>query len=117
MPKCKQCGKEFKFRFRSNEIFCSEECCKAFHGIVRKKERFCVVCGEKLKFKQQKYCSDICRNKAATLRQMEKGLVEEKEVPKVVKKRKKPKYTLDQVQALARQEGLSYGQYVAKYGL
>lgn len=121
MPKCKLCGKDFKIRFRSNEVFCSEECCKAFHGIRAKKDLYCVICGKKLSGKNKKYCGETCRRRAATLRNMEemKELSESKDVetPKVIKKKRKPKLTLVQIAVEARKEGLSYGQYVAKYGL
>jgi hypothetical protein len=30
---------------------------------------------------------------------------------------KKPKYTIEQINTLARKENLTYGQFVAKYGL
>lgn len=122
MPACKKCGKEFKIRFRSNEKFCSQECCKAFHGIKEKKELFCVVCGVKLRGKSKKYCSESCARKAAILRNM-KQMKESSELkgtsraPKIIKRKRKPKYTLAQINDMARAEGLNYGQYVAKYGL
>lgn len=40
---------------------------------------------------------------------------EAEEITKGIEK-KKPKYTIKDIDAMARQEGLSYGQFVAKYG-
>lgn len=52
--------------------------------------------------RKKKYCSDDCR-----IRAYRKSLA----------RRKKPKLTLAEVNALARAEGLNYGLYVAKYDL
>lgn len=121
MPKCLHCGESFAYRFRSNEKFCSTKCCSAYHHKKVRRDRFCEICGKALKGRQQKYCCAECRNKAATLKQMEemKELAQAKdmETPKVVRKKKKPKYTIAQINEMARAEGLNYGQYVAKYGL
>lgn len=116
MHKCLNCNKEFKISFRSNEKFCSHACAIAYHNNKRKVERFCVVCGKKLTGKQKRFCSDECRHRQHTLNQMEElkgfrevNLPEEKPKPK-------PKIPAHEVEKIARAEGLTYGQCVAKYG-
>ena len=116
---CKQCGKEFEPRTRKSEKFCSEKCKNKWHNnTYHKRQRIhkqCLVCGEKLTGKNKKYCSNACRIKAQTKAHKEEYKKPEGETMKPEKE--KPKYTLAQIEALARAEGLKYGEYVAKYGL
>ncbi|MFR4350559.1 MAG: hypothetical protein ACLT3H_02700 [Roseburia sp.] len=81
------CGKTFYDDGQSE--CCSEEC---------KRERKLEACREHRR-----------NNKAADERA--KKMVETKRVVK------KPTMTLEEVNQLAREEGLSYGKYVGKYGL
>lgn len=123
MPICQYCGNKFKYRFRSSEKFCSKNCCNLYHQNKNRKHRICVVCGNELTGHQRSYCSDKCRTSAKVARQMELNSVEYKkpkaEVKEEPKKRGRPKKKLSLVEIckLAREEGLNYGQYVAKYGL
>ena len=117
MPKCLYCGKEFKIQLRSNEKYCSADCRKLYHRYKDKPPKYCAVCGKEFKGRSYYYCSDECRQKVIEQRQKNRNRNEHKKVEVKPKKRKKLKYTIEQVQKLARAEGLSYGQFVAKYGL
>lgn len=113
--KCINCGKTFKMKFRSNEKYCSTECRKDFYK--KKKARKCVICGAKLEGRQMKYCSAKCKNKNLmiyTTAQRKEDFEAMK--PKAPKPRKKPRMSIDEIIVMANKEGLSYGQYVAKYG-
>jgi predicted nucleic acid-binding Zn ribbon protein len=124
MPTCLNCGNEFKYRFRSSEKFCSTVCCHNYH---RKKRRIsankvCVVCGKKLTGQQSKYCSAECRYQAQLQRQRSANLIEYKKpraeaTPPKKRSRPRKKLSIADINKLAREEGLNYGQYVAKYGL
>jgi ribosomal protein L20 len=82
------------------------------------------MCGKELTGHQTKYCSSECRYLALLERQREryqkelKSTVTEAE-EKQKKKRGRPRKRLSiaDINQLAREEGLNYGQYVAKYGL
>ena len=126
MPKCLNCGNEFKYRFRSTEKFCSTVCCHNYHRKKRKASdnKNCLVCGKELSGRQTKYCSDECRYKAQIERQRSLNYQEYKkpkadvvEAPKKKRGRPKKKLSIADINKLARAEGLNYGQYVAKYGL
>ena len=125
MPKCLNCGDEFKYRFRSNEKFCSSECCHKYHNEAKKATsiKVCEICGKKLNGFKKKYCSDECRYKSQLERQRNKYETELKSIyseEKTLKKKRgrpKKKISLAEINKLAREEGLNYGQYVAKYGL
>lgn len=124
MPKCINCGKEFKIKFRSNEKYCSTECCQEFYRNKNKEQRFCLICGKELPARRRSYCSDECRRKGIIAFSMEKHKEEYKKpkaevVEKPRRKRGRPKkgQRLQDINALARAEGLTYGQYCAKYGI
>ena len=126
MPKCLNCGNEFKYRFRSTEKFCSAECCHKYHQHKRKASTntVCLICGKALTGNQTKYCSEECRYKAQLERQRQLNKNEYKKpkadtVAPPSKKRGRPpkKLSIADINQLAREEGLNYGQYVAKYGL
>lgn len=61
---CKNCGKEFKHRTNSNNIFCSREC--SFEYKHNNTGRYCKVCGKELKANKYDYCSLGCKNKDYT---------------------------------------------------
>ena len=102
--KCRNCEKEF-VRERNCQKYCSVQCrdeyyVKKRHNLTNKYE--CKWCGKTfISDRKKKYCSAECRNKAQHPR----------------KSPKKVKLSLAAINALARAEGLNYGQYVAKYGL
>lgn len=106
---CKYCGKEFTTD-NHRQKYCTVEC----RDKAYKEKRFkplgtrvfeCEFCGELFEAdSKRRFCTPECRLK------YERG----KRKPK---KTKKPKLSLNQVAKLSREEGLSYGQYCAKYGL
>ena len=101
---CRNCGKEF-VRERNCQKYCSVQCRDEYYkkenrNLTNKYE--CKWCGKTfISDRKKKYCSAECRNKAQHPR----------------KGPKKVKLSLAAINALARAEGLNYGQYVAKYGL
>lgn len=101
---CRNCGEEFVRKTPAQKYCCvecrDEYCLKKRHNFTNKYE--CKWCGEIFESdRKKKYCSEKCRCKA--------------QHPK--KGPKKVKLSLAAINALARAEGLNYGQYVAKYGL
>lgn len=103
---CIQCGKDFTTLHNSRK-YCSEECrIKANKKSPLGRRTFtCEFCGESFEADaKRKFCCIECRQgaeRAARLR----------------RKPKKPKLSIANINELARNEGLNYGQYVAKYGL
>lgn len=70
----------------------------------------------------QLYCCRTCRVKNHAKNQKmyqdaEKELDNERLEKMKPKKSKKSKYSIAELQAASRKEGMSYGQYVAKYGV
>ena len=106
---CGQCGKVF-VTTNHNQKYCSVECRdKAYKEKPYKplgtRVFECEFCGELFEADaKRRFCTPECRRKA------EQG-------KKKIRKPKKPKLSLIDVAKLCREEGLSYGQYVAKYGL
>lgn len=83
---------------------------------LNRKTVICPYCG--LEFVQthgsQKYCSDICAYEAKKERTLDRYWDQQPErKPEHVKKTRKRKLTLQQVAALAKAAGMTYGQYVA----
>lgn len=110
---CPVCGKSFTLGFRqTRRVYCSEECRNIAQENRRKCEKekekiyhSCEWCGVGLpKNSTDKYCSDECRRKA-----------ERNSTQKKSGRKKKP-LSIDDIVKLAKKEGLSYGQYVDKYG-
>lgn len=99
IKKCLGCGKEYKPN-ACNQQYCSIECRN------RKKPRFCLFCGSKLNGVQKKYCNSKCRNEYL---KANKNTVTRKAI-------RRKKTSLADINKKARSEGLSYGQYMAKYG-
>jgi predicted nucleic acid-binding Zn ribbon protein len=122
MNYCRKCGKEIKVVFGGRRVFCSDECCKAWykeHGRIHKN---CLICGKPLTGTNKKYCSAECRYQAQLQRQRSANLIEYKKpkaeaTPPKKRGRPKKKQSLADINKLARAEGLTYGQYVGKYGL
>ena len=83
-------------------------------------DRTCLVCGKRLEGNKKAYCSAICSaslTKNEHLRLVKQREDKEKQL-KLIKDSKKatknPKYLkLHQVEAAARQKGMSYGEYTA----
>ena len=122
MPKCINCGKNFKIKFRSNEKYCSVECGQQYYRNTHKEPRYCVICGKELTGRQRSYCSEECLKRSKVLFAMEAHKEEYKKPEAEVKPKKKrgklkKGQRLQDINALARAEGLTYGQYCAKYML
>lgn len=122
---CLYCGKHLKIIFREKiRKFCSDSCKNKYHAQLRKnKTKYCLECGKKLEGGQRKYCCEECRYKAQLKRQQaerdqcKKPKAEENPEAKKRGRPRKHGLTLAEINARAREEGLNYGQYVAKYGL
>lgn len=104
---CKSCGKSFTTNANAR-MFCNSQCAKA------KKEKkvkqpilwhyTCSWCGCKFKAeKKRKYCTETCRALANG-----RGAY--------ISKYKSNSKSIAQINEAARAKGLTYGQYVARYG-
>lgn len=107
---CKHCGEEF-ISAKIVQKYCSLECRRKANKkkAMGVREFTCLWCG--LKFmsdRARKYCCDSCRDKANEKRCQAR---------RREKNKFKPKLSIDEVEILAREEGLSYGRYCAKHGL
>ena len=107
--KCEWCEKEFTTKHNAQK-FCNANCnrkaqnAKQYNAI---KVCVCACCEKEFTtLRRRTYCSDECRLFADG-----RGKKERK------KQKAAPKLTLAEVNARARAEGLTYAQYVAKYGL
>lgn len=109
--KCVICGRSFEAR-SAKTLTCSFECQqekkRRYAREFMKTHRYsctCAECGKTFKGNRgKKYCSEECRRKHP------EGRKKRSESPK----EKKP-ITLTEIAERARKEGLSYGQYVARY--
>ena len=122
MNVCKYCGKNFIYRYRRNEIFCSADCRVKFHH-KSPKEKHCAVCGNSMDVQKRKYCSDEC-SRLANIRNVKKrqlkDLADMKAGKEAIKQRAKPKppaLAIEEVAKLATAASLTYGQYCAKFKL
>ena len=81
------------------------------------KEKKCPICGSIFVGRPNKiYCSAKCCKKASKEYERKRG--EERKKPEAEKKKHKSKLeslNLEEINKKARAEGLSYGQYMAKY--
>lgn len=121
--KCIYCGKEFK-ETHGSQKYCSDLCRNEYDKERQRKFREahkkpheivkCSECGNEFTahHKGCKTCSPECAN--ARIKRLKH---ERSAKTKIVKKNiHKPK-TLSKIAAAARAEHMTYGQYVAKYGL
>ena len=100
---CPICKNNFETD-RNAKMYCSDECKKKS---LQKPERtfVCQCCGKDFKsVRKRKYCDPSCRSYF------------EGKLP-LIEKKNKPKHSLSDILTKAREEGLTYGQYVAKYKL
>ena len=100
--KCPECGKMFVRRNGRHE-YCSIECRRKSYVKPTRLYYHCEQCG--VTFEEGRltpYCSDKCKREA-----------EGKPVKKATRKKV---LSLDEVVRLAKAEGLTYGQYIVKYG-
>lgn len=103
--KCACCGIEFETE-RNAKKYCSVKCRAKFNkkqARIKMKTCTCNWCGIVFETeKKRKYCSEDCRM-IANRRKKNKALKHNK--------------SIEQIAKLAREAGLSYGQYVQKMGL
>ncbi len=105
--KCPVCGEALKPK--SGQItYCSKECRNKNSAEQRKKPKTnysCEWCGASLpKGSTVKYCSEDCESRATGNKEPKK------------RGRKKKVLSLTEINKLAQAKGLTYGQYIAKYG-
>lgn len=112
MAICKQCGKEFergKGIGNNARKYCSDKCRRKYWRDSDNRVKYhipktctCAWCGIVFEAEQKRsYCCYECRIASYRGKSLRKSNAE-----KIAK-----------INQLARDEGLSYGQYVAKYGL
>lgn len=106
---CKWCGNVFS-PTHNRQTYCSADCAKEMSKARKHKperELICDGCGKQFTANRKRaYCCNECRMEAnGRYRKQQK------------KEKPKPKYTLAEINARARAERLTYGQYMAKYGL
>ena len=122
MKECKVCGKPIKTGFSKRKRVCSQECAEILYS--KNKNTKCVVCGNPLTGKRSKYCCADCNKKAIKKErhkyvykyQKPQAEVEVKAEPKIESKPKDVP-SIAEINKLAREAGLTYGQYAAKHRL
>lgn len=111
---CPECGKEFTAK-SNRQIYCSAKCCNKFNhklNQIHVTSYTCAHCGKAFKSNQRKkYCSYECCVKANTKTKKRRTIYSNK----AQKSRKTfMPLSLPQINKLAREQGLTYGQYMAK---
>ena len=111
---CSSCSDVFRANYQDTLKLKEKKAYLIEHGI-------CVYCATRPADEGSKSCS-ICRDKVAMCRAKWFGsIAEEDERNRKAEERKKeqkPKtMTLEEISTAAAKEGISYGEYVAKYGL
>ena len=115
---CEWCGKEFVATTVMSK-FCSKQCREfAQYKVAREKRRaeknkmLCQMCGKPIgAYHSRLYCSKKCSYQAS-----KKNSADRDTKPKAVHKPKKPKVPISEINRIGREEHLTYGQVVAKYG-
>lgn len=105
---CKKCGKIF-MPVHHSMVYCSEECRPKKLSTAGHPPMKCVVCGKIFtpSNKRQQWCSTLCYGKIQTERNKSKNLDE-------ITMLCSPKDRLDDLEKLAREQGVSYGQMKAR---
>lgn len=111
---CSTCGHVFKARYSSMLKARERKAYLIEHGI-------CVYCATRSADEGYHSCKP-CRDKIGQYRfrnfsSITNDIAAEMEEVKELKKKLPHKMTLEEINAAAYKEGLTYGQYVAKYGL
>lgn len=105
--KCPVCGKIFGTEGKARKTYCSVECREKHYAKVKKSKLYfqCEYCGTPFKEgSTNPYCSDECQNMYSSGRVKNTG-------------RKKKALSIVDISKRAKAEGMTYGQYVVKYGL
>ena len=118
---CPVCGKEF-IKTNSKSVLCGSYNCRIeWNRVLRNKrsketiKRICPICGKEFEVpitSGMKFCSSKCRGKNRSTNKKEPvvRLVE-------TRKTRKAKTSIQEISKAARDEGITYGQYVVKHGL
>ncbi len=123
---CLFCKK--RFWQKKSEYYCSEECeskakeafkREAHAQSYRESPAVCPMCGKVfMKGLKKKYCSDICRDQSNGIaRGRQKMKPPASENKGKVKRSGRKARTVADINEAAREEHLSYGEYVEKYKL
>lgn len=108
---CPMCGSEFPYsRFRAKRKYCSEECQRAAHQ--RKVERWQAKHREEIRA----YARDYRRAYDKRLKAMREQMPPQEKKKAVHGLKHGANISLSELARLAREEGMSYGYYVAKHG-
>lgn len=75
------------------------------------KKDFQTVCTNRV------YCSDACQREAGRIKNHERGVQYKVKRQKSAQKKTRKANELTEIDKLARAAGMTYGQYVAKYGI
>ena len=125
--KCIVCGKEFK-QTHGSQTMCSEECRKEYrrqyHENLRRmkphtcKISICSECGKEFENPGGKRltCSPECR-KARARKVQSESRRQKRQKDRYMSRRTKRGRPLSKIAAAARDVHMTYGQYVAKYGI
>ena len=111
---CSTCGEVFRASYTQMLKTKERKAYLIEHGI-------CVYCATRPADEGFKSCS-ICRDKVGDYRRIhfssiQNEIDQEMQEVKEMKKAMPHKMTLEEISAAAAKEGISYGEYVAKYGL
>ena len=109
---CKRCGKKFQTD-RNAKMYCSDKCRQEYRYYGEKQTEWeCASCGKMFySERKRKYCKLECQRD--NYRGNYRGNYHR---PTPERKVSKPKKSLAEINAAAKAEGLSYGQYMVKHG-
>lgn len=109
---CEHCGIDLP---KGRTKYCSKKCSDAAFSKMNRKNKICEVCGKELVERQKFYCSPECAKEARRSNKNEQCRKPKSEP----KKKGRPKKVVSVVEICkrAKEEGLTYGQYVGKYGM
>ncbi|MEY4334990.1 MAG: hypothetical protein RLZZ196_3740, partial [Bacteroidota bacterium] len=58
---CLECGKIIPYNKKTESKFCNHSCSATFNNKIKKKNKFCLLCGSKINKGSSKYCSSNCQ--------------------------------------------------------
>ena len=119
--RCEFCGEEFE-TYNNRQVFCCRDCAYESAKEKRKKGKsdapygygICRVCGKRFEKKNSthKYCSSSCSEKAKRKKQYEEFKSGEESRVEGVRGK-----SIAEIVKAATKAGMSYGMYVARFGL
>lgn len=110
--KCPTCGKEFTTD-KNAKKFCSDVCRYRSYAVSRSPKARCPICGRTFTLSKVRleYCSVACRDKAHR-QELQKQYAVRPAIER--RKRIKTSLSLTEIAKLAREAGMTYGEYVAR---